>query len=108
MAEGRIYERPDDILQKLLDNFDKYNFVDLEDICGHLTILVQGGIYTTSDTSTNMLYHLAAFPECIDKLYEEQQEVLDTIQKEREQQRKVLIAKGESIPEDLNPVKTER
>ncbi|KAF9916575.1 hypothetical protein FBU30_001271 [Linnemannia zychae] len=103
IAEGCIYERPDDILQKLLDNFDKYNLVDLEDVCGVLMIMVLGSVHTTSDNSTNILYHLAAFPECIDRLYEEQQEVLDTIQKEREQQRKVLIAKGESIPEDLNP-----
>ncbi|KAF9911881.1 hypothetical protein EC991_001785 [Linnemannia zychae] len=102
-AEGRVYERPNDILQKLLDNFDKYNFVDLEDVCGHLVILVLASVHTTSDTSTNILYHLAAYPECIDKLYEEQQEVLDGIQNEREQQRQILIAKGEPIPEELNP-----
>ncbi|KAG0254691.1 hypothetical protein BGZ95_005961 [Linnemannia exigua] len=55
-TEGRIYERPDDILQRLPDDFERYNMVDLEDICGHLIMLV-------------------------------------------------LIAKGESIPEDLNPSK---
>ncbi|KAF9911882.1 hypothetical protein EC991_001786 [Linnemannia zychae] len=104
-AEGRIYERPDDILQRLLDDSEKYEMVDLEDICGHLIMLVLSGVHTTADASANMIYYLAAFPECIDKLFEEQQEVLDGIQKEREQQRQVLIAKGESIPEDLNPSK---
>ncbi|KAG0046535.1 hypothetical protein BGZ83_008315 [Gryganskiella cystojenkinii] len=102
-AEGHIHERSDDILQRLLDDFEKYNVLDLEDICGHLILLVLSGVHTTADASTNMLYYLAAFPECIDRLFEEQQEVLDTIQKEREQQRQVLIAKSEPIPEELNP-----
>ncbi|KAF9582220.1 hypothetical protein BGW38_000491, partial [Lunasporangiospora selenospora] len=102
MAAGHIYERSDDILQRLLDDFEKYKMVDLEDICGNLIMLVLSGVHTTADASANMLYYLAAFPECIDTLFEEQQEVLDTIQKEREQQRQVLIAKDEPIPENLN------
>ncbi|KAG0055924.1 hypothetical protein BGZ83_007047 [Gryganskiella cystojenkinii] len=102
-AEGRVYERPDDILQKLLDNFDKYGFVDLEDVCGHLMILILASVHTTTDTSTNVLFYLAAFPEHISKLFEEQQEVLDAIQQEREQQRQALVEKGESIPESLDP-----
>ena len=102
-AEGRVYERPDDILQKLLDNFDKYKFVDLEDVCGHLLILILASVHTTTDTSTNLLFYLAAFPQHIETLHEEQKEVLDQIQKERELERQELTAKGEPIGDDLDP-----
>ncbi|KAI7823344.1 cytochrome P450 [Gamsiella multidivaricata] len=101
--KGLQYERPDDVLQRLLDNFDKYGFIDLEDVCGHLLILVLASVHTTTDTSTNLLYYMAAFPEYLDKLYEEQQQVLDTIQKEREEQRQALRAKNEEIGEELDP-----
>lgn len=100
---GREYIRPDDILQRLLDDFDKYNFIDQEDVCGHLLILVLASVHTTSDTSTNLLYYLAAFPQYQDKLYEEQQEVLDAQQKEREELRKKQLEAGEAIGEDLDP-----
>ncbi|GJJ70495.1 hypothetical protein EMPS_02844 [Entomortierella parvispora] len=102
-AQGRVYERPDDILQKLLDSFDKYHFVDLEDVCGHLMILILASVHTTTDTSTNLLFYLAAYPQYIQTLYEEQKEVLDQIQKEREAQRLELLAKGEPIGDDLDP-----
>ncbi|KFH70068.1 hypothetical protein MVEG_04871 [Podila verticillata NRRL 6337] len=100
---GREYIRPDDILQRLLDNFDKYNFVDLEDVCGHLLILILASVHTTSDTSTNLLYYLASFPQYQDKLYEEQKEVLDAQQKEREELRKKCLEAGEAISEELDP-----
>jgi cytochrome P450 len=102
--QGIEWKRPVDILQKLLDNFEKYHFVDLEDVCGHLLLLVLASVHTTTDTSTNLLYYMAAFPEYMDKLYEEQQMVLDTIQQEREQRRQELRQKGEPISgEDLDP-----
>ncbi|KAF9400531.1 hypothetical protein BGX21_004081 [Mortierella sp. AD011] len=101
--KGEKWERPDDILQKLLDNFDKYGFVDLEDVCGHLMILILASVHTTTDTSTNLLYYMAAYPEYLDKLYEEQQQVLDAVQAEREKERQELIKKGEPIDEDLDP-----
>ncbi|KAF9109608.1 hypothetical protein BGX27_007409 [Mortierella sp. AM989] len=101
--KGVGWNRPDDILQKLMDNFDKYNFVDLEDVCGHLLILILASVHTTTDTSTNLLYYLAAFPEHLDKLYEEQQQVLDVIQAEREKERQELAKKGEPISEKLDP-----
>ncbi|KAF9571169.1 hypothetical protein EC968_000972 [Mortierella alpina] len=94
--KGIEYERPLDILQKLLDNFDKYNFVDLEDVCGHLLILVLASVHTTSDTSTNLLYYLAAFPEHMDTLLQEQHRVLDEIAKEREEQRQSKLRSGEA------------
>ncbi|KAG0269132.1 hypothetical protein DFQ27_004705 [Actinomortierella ambigua] len=74
--EGEAYVRPDDVMQRMLDNFDKYNFVDIEDLCGHLLVMVLASVHTTSDASTNLLYYLAQYPEYIDKLYEEMQEVL--------------------------------
>ncbi|KAG0255734.1 hypothetical protein DFQ27_006103 [Actinomortierella ambigua] len=63
-------------MQRMLDNFDKYNFVDIEDLCGHLLILVLASVHTTSDTATNLLFYLAQYPEFIDKMHEEMQEVL--------------------------------
>ncbi|KAF9345328.1 hypothetical protein BGX26_003281 [Mortierella sp. AD094] len=101
--KGIKWDRPDDILQKLLDNFDKYGFVDLEDVCGHLLILVLVSVHTTTDTSTNLLYYMAAYPEYLDKLYEEQQQVLDVVQAEREKERQELVKKGEPISENLDP-----
>ncbi|KAG0321926.1 hypothetical protein BGZ99_003596 [Dissophora globulifera] len=101
--KGVQWDRPDDIMQRLLDNFDKYGFVDLEDVCGHLLILILASVHTTSDTSTNLLYYMAAFPQHMDKLYAEQQEVLDAIQQEREKERQELVQKGEPIRDDLDP-----
>ncbi|KAF9429092.1 hypothetical protein BGZ76_001825 [Entomortierella beljakovae] len=103
VEKGSQWERPDDILQKLLDNFDKYNFVDLEDICGHLLFLILASVHTTTDSSNNLMYYFAAFPEHLEKLYEEQQDVLDEIQAGRELKRQELKNKGEAIGEDLDP-----
>ncbi|CAO3571080.1 unnamed protein product [Mortierella alpina] len=103
IERGIEYQRPDDILQRLLDNVDKYHFVDLEDVCGHLLILVLASVHTTTDTSTNLLYYMAAYPEYLDKLYEEQQQVLDAIQQERELLRQDSLRKGEPIDPDMDP-----
>ncbi|KAG0227805.1 cytochrome P450 [Mortierella sp. GBAus27b] len=101
--KGIEYVRPDDILQRLLDNFDKYGFVDLEDVCGHLMVLILASVHTTTDTATTLLFYMAAFPQYMEKLFEEQCEVLDAIQTEREQKRQELLKKGESVPEELDP-----
>ncbi|KAF9172261.1 hypothetical protein BGX21_005194 [Mortierella sp. AD011] len=97
--KGVEYIRPLDILQKLLDKSDKYEFVDLEDICGHLLMLVIASVHTTSDSSSNMCYYLAAFPECIEILYREQQEVLDQVEKERQASRQKKLESGEVVTE---------
>ncbi|GJJ70493.1 hypothetical protein EMPS_02842 [Entomortierella parvispora] len=102
-AKGQVYERPDDIMQKMLDSFDKHHFVDLEDVCGYLLFLILASVHTTTDTSTNLMFYLAAYPQYIETLYEEQKEVLDQIQKEREALRQELLAKGEAIGDDLDP-----
>jgi len=95
LEKGIDYIRPLDIMQKVLDNFDKYGIVDLEDVCGHLLVLVLVSVHTTSDSSTYLNYYLAAFPECIDVLYLEQLEVLDQIGKDREEQRQSKLTSGE-------------
>ncbi|KAG0301407.1 hypothetical protein BGZ98_008387 [Dissophora globulifera] len=99
---GVAWERPDDVMQSMLDNFDTYNFVDLEDLCGHLLILVLASLHSTSDVATKMMYFLAAFPDCIGILYREHQEALDSVQQEREQMRQELIQRGLSISEELD------
>ncbi|CAO3570808.1 unnamed protein product [Mortierella alpina] len=103
IEQGIEYQRPDDMMQRFLDNFDKYNFVDLEDVCGHLLILILASVHTTTDTSTNLLYYMAAYPQYMDKLLEEQKQVLDAVQQERELLRQELLSKGETIDADLDP-----
>ena len=97
LEKGIEYKRPLDIMQRVLDDFDKYGVVDLEDVCGHLLVMVLVSVHTTSDSSTYLNYYLAAFPECIDILYQEQLEVLDQIYKEREKQRKDKLISGEVV-----------
>jgi cytochrome P450 len=103
VEEGIEYDRPDDILQRLLDNFDKYGLVDFEDVCGHLLIMALTGVETTTDTATKLLYYMAAYPQYTETLYKEQCEVLDAIQQEREEMRQDLLKKGDNIGEDLDP-----
>ncbi|KAF9967740.1 hypothetical protein BGZ70_008401 [Mortierella alpina] len=92
--QGLAYKAPLDILQMLLDNFDQYGLVDLEDICGHLLLLVLASVHTSSDASTCLNYYLAAFPEHMEMLYQEQTEVLNQVAKEREQQRQKELQLG--------------
>ncbi|KAF9154230.1 hypothetical protein BG015_001484 [Linnemannia schmuckeri] len=98
-----IKERPHDILQKMLDRFDKYGFVDLEDICGHIMLLILTSVHTTIDASTAMVYYLATYPETIPILHREQIQVLDAIQQERQQERASRLSKGLEISPDLDP-----
>ncbi|KAF9914898.1 hypothetical protein BX616_007338, partial [Lobosporangium transversale] len=57
---GVEWERPNDILQHLLDDADN--------------------VHTTADAANSMLYYMAAFPHSMDKLFEEQQQILNDIQ----------------------------
>ncbi|KAF9933011.1 hypothetical protein BGZ67_004495 [Mortierella alpina] len=70
LEKGIDYTPPLDIMQNVLDNFD-------------------------NDSSTYLSYFLAAFPEYIDELYQEQLEVLDQICREREEQRQSKLKSGE-------------
>jgi cytochrome P450 len=95
IEQGADYDHPQDIMQRLLDNSDKYGFVDLEDLCGHMLFLILVSVHTTTDTSNSLLYYLACFPECIETLYQEQQEVLDQITNERSELRQKKLQSGE-------------
>ncbi|KAF9908041.1 hypothetical protein EC991_010285 [Linnemannia zychae] len=98
-----LQDRPQDILQKMLDRFDHYGFVDLEDICGHLMLLILTSVHTTIDASSAMIYYLAAYPETIPVLHREQVQVFDAIQQERQQKRDDCSTKGIEIGDDLDP-----
>ncbi|KAF9191908.1 hypothetical protein BGZ50_009028 [Haplosporangium sp. Z 11] len=95
VEKGIAYDRPLDIMQKLLDSVDKYGFIDMHDVCGHILLIVLASVHTTSDSATNMCFYLAAFPEFHEPLYEEVQEVLGQVAKEREEQRQQRLASGE-------------
>ncbi|KAG0211435.1 hypothetical protein BGX28_007927 [Mortierella sp. GBA30] len=95
VEKGVEYDRPLDILQKMLDSFDKYKLVDIEDVCGNLLLIVLVSVLTTSDASTYLCYYLASFPEYGETLYNEQREVLGQIAKEREGQRQRKLQSGE-------------
>ncbi|KAF9095611.1 hypothetical protein BGX23_000220 [Mortierella sp. AD031] len=92
--KGIEYEQPLDLLQQFLNSADKYGFVDLEDICGQLLIIIMASVHTTTDGATAMLYYLAIFPECVEPLYQEQLEVLAQIKQEREELRQAQIRSG--------------
>ncbi|KAF9579959.1 hypothetical protein BGW38_003574, partial [Lunasporangiospora selenospora] len=51
IEKGIEYEQPDDVLQKLLNKTDRHGFVDIEDVCGHILILILASVHTTSDSS---------------------------------------------------------
>ncbi|KAF9953536.1 hypothetical protein BGZ72_005346 [Mortierella alpina] len=95
LEKGVEYDRPLDILQGLLDNFDKYGLKDLEDVCGHIVVMVLVSVHTTSDSSTYLSYFLAAYPEYIEPLYQEQLTVLNQISQEREEQRQEKLKSGD-------------
>ncbi|KAG0017651.1 hypothetical protein BGZ80_008069 [Entomortierella chlamydospora] len=95
VEKGIPYDRPLDVLQMLLDNFDRYQFVDLEDICGHLLVLALASVHATSDSATTLCSYLATFPEHIERLYEEQQEVLGQVEKEHQELRQKKLESGE-------------
>ncbi|KAF9954472.1 hypothetical protein BGZ72_004577 [Mortierella alpina] len=95
LERGVIYDRPLDIMQGLLDNFDKYGLQDLEDVCGHLLLLVLLSVETTSDSSTYLAFYLAAYPEYVEPLFQEQLTVLNQTSHEREEQRQGKLRSGE-------------
>ncbi|KAF9570517.1 hypothetical protein EC968_001739 [Mortierella alpina] len=95
VEKGVPYDRPLDILQGLLDNFDKYGLKDLEDVCGHIVVMVLVSVHTTSDSSAYLSYYLAAYPEYIEPLFQEQLTVLSQISQEREEQRQEKFKSGE-------------
>lgn len=92
--QGVEYDRPQDMLQRMLDNAEGYGFVDLEDICGHLILLILASMHTTLEAGMNVLFYLAAFPDTLQPLYEEVEALLDEQVNDREGQRQSHREKG--------------
>ncbi|KAF9920251.1 hypothetical protein FBU30_009964 [Linnemannia zychae] len=84
---GLEYENPHDLLQRMIDNKESYGFKDLEDICGHLILLVLSSMHTTLESALHMIYHLSIHPDVVGKIYDELQDLLDQQTKDREEQR---------------------
>ncbi|KAG0365766.1 hypothetical protein BGX24_003972 [Mortierella sp. AD032] len=85
---GVEYERPKDMMQMMLDRQEDFGLVDLEDICGHLILLVLSSMHTTLEAGMNVLFYLAAYPDTIKPIYEEIMELLDQQSNDRQEQRK--------------------
>ncbi|KAF9103885.1 hypothetical protein BGX29_002778 [Mortierella sp. GBA35] len=85
--QGLEYERPKDLMQKMIDQMEHYKLIDLEDICGHLIILILASMHTTIEGGMNVLFSLTAHPEVVEPLYEEIQGLFDQQTKDREEQR---------------------
>ncbi|KAK3834474.1 MAG: cytochrome P450 [Linnemannia gamsii] len=107
---GVEYERPKDMMQMMLDRQEDFELVDLEDICGHLILLVLSSMHTTLEAGMNVLFYLAAYPDTIKPIYEEIMELLDQQTQDRQEQRKSyresLASGGEEfsfVNTDLNP-----
>ncbi|KAG0211429.1 hypothetical protein BGX28_007921 [Mortierella sp. GBA30] len=76
LRQGKDYTKPLDILQSMIDNASKYGYFDLEDLIGHQLILVLASVHTTTEAVSSLIYYLAAYPQYIEPLFEEVQEVL--------------------------------
>ncbi|KAI7850426.1 cytochrome P450 [Circinella umbellata] len=76
-AKKPDWERPNDILQDLIENS---KIPAGRDIATHITnqiiVLIFASIHTTSENGTIVLYHILNTPGLIEELYKEQQEVL--------------------------------
>ncbi|KAF8934048.1 cytochrome P450 [Dissophora ornata] len=95
IAQGREWVRPDDVLQYMFDQYEEIGFEDMEDMCGHILLIVLAAVHTTADSGTYLINYLAAFPEHIDTLYEEQLEILEEQVKHRQAARQEKLASGE-------------
>ncbi|KAG0211424.1 hypothetical protein BGX28_007916 [Mortierella sp. GBA30] len=95
LEKGKDYSASENILQTMLDKSSKYGYIDLEDICGHILILVLASVHSTAIMTTQALYYMAAYPEYMEPLYDEIQEVLNQQTEEREEQRRTKLASGE-------------
>ncbi|KAF9118540.1 hypothetical protein BGW39_001062 [Mortierella sp. 14UC] len=85
---GVEYERPKDMMQMMLDRQEEFGLVDLEDICGHLILLVLSSMHTTLEAGMNVLFYLAAYPDSIQLIYGQIAELLDQQAQDRQEQRK--------------------
>lgn len=77
-AEGSAYQRPDDLLQDVIDMYPtrKRKSDLMKFVVDMLTMLIFAALHTTSENSTVVLYRLLQHPEVMDTLVEEQEAVL--------------------------------
>ncbi|ORY98209.1 cytochrome P450 [Syncephalastrum racemosum] len=77
-AEGDAYQRPDDLLQDVIDMYPtRKRRIDLmRFVVDMLTLLIFAALHTTSENSTLVIYRLLQHPEVMDALVEEQEAVL--------------------------------
>ncbi|KAF9971902.1 hypothetical protein BGZ73_005053 [Actinomortierella ambigua] len=57
--QGEAYARPGRYAPDDARHFDEYGFVDMEDMCGHILLVILAATHTTADMSANLLYYLA-------------------------------------------------
>jgi len=72
---GTIYEKPDDMLQWLIDRVEPHH-KNIEDLSELQLLSNLASIHTTSLTFLNALYDLAAHQECVQPIREEIEAVL--------------------------------
>ncbi|CAO3620613.1 unnamed protein product [Cunninghamella echinulata] len=76
---GSNWERPDDILQSMMESSDKPDYLDIYDYCLEMvTQFIFAALHTTSENSTVALYRILNHPGFIDELLEEQNQVLES------------------------------
>ncbi|KAI8065232.1 cytochrome P450 [Gongronella butleri] len=78
MASGDSnWERPDDMLQDILENYEKPEELDMITyLINWMTQLIFAALHTTSENGTVVMYRLLQHPHVFEELYEEQNEVL--------------------------------
>lgn len=70
------YEKPNDMIQWLLDTAPKYGGTDLMALQATLMVLMDGALEGTAVVAVHALYDLAARPEYLGPLRDEVREVL--------------------------------
>ncbi|CAO3627488.1 unnamed protein product [Cunninghamella blakesleeana] len=75
--EGSNWERPEDILQSIIEDGKRPENMDIYTYCAeNITQLIFAAIHTTSENSTISLYRIMSHPGLVDELLEEQNQVL--------------------------------
>jgi cytochrome P450 len=69
-------EKPDDMLQWLLDTQEKHKRYTTHDIARVQLVITFAAIHTTTLTATNVFYNMAAYPQYVPELREEVRTVL--------------------------------
>ncbi|KAI9019971.1 cytochrome P450 [Phycomyces nitens] len=75
MKNNPQWEKPDDILQRIIEEEDLIGDSYIECVVDLITALIFASIHTTSEASTVVLYRILANPEIVDELRKEQEEV---------------------------------